>query len=127
MSAPNFGFSSWRRASPSASSHREPEDIPVQSSSSRPPTFADPRLLSSSVNSNGFREPTRSFIPGSVRDHLSPVDSAGYARTVREDTAELASYVLSDKKEKRKASFLRPRASSPPTPRPRQLRGAPTT
>ncbi|KAK7987731.1 Arp2/3 complex subunit- actin nucleation center [Apiospora arundinis] len=116
MSAPNFGFSSWRRASPSASSHREPEDIPVQSSSSRPPTFADPRLLSSSVNSNGFREPTRSFIPGSVRDHLSPVDSAGYARTVREDTAELASYVLSDKKEKRKASFLRPRASSSPHP-----------
>lgn len=44
------------------------------------------------------------------------MDSAGYARTVREDTAELASYVLSDKKEKRKASFLRPRASSSPHP-----------
>ncbi|KAK8139760.1 hypothetical protein PG984_000883 [Apiospora sp. TS-2023a] len=113
MSAPNFGFSSWRRASPSAPSQREPEDIPVQSPR---PAFADPRLLSSSVNSNGFREPTRSFIPGSVRDHLSPVDSAGYARTVREDTAELASYVLSDKKDKRKASFLRPRASSSPHP-----------
>ncbi|KAK8019445.1 sulfate transporter family protein [Apiospora arundinis] len=101
-----------RRRPPTAN----PRISPVQSSSSRPPTFADPRLLSSSVNSNGFREPTRSFIPGSVRDHLSPVDSAGYARTVREDTAELASYVLSDKKEKRKASFLRPRASSSPHP-----------
>lgn len=44
------------------------------------------------------------------------MDSAGYARTVREDTAELASYVLSDKKDKRKASFLRPRASSSPHP-----------
>ncbi|KAK8126448.1 sulfate transporter family protein [Apiospora kogelbergensis] len=122
MSAPNFGFSSWRRASPSAPSQREPEDIPVPTSSSRP-AFADPRLLSSSVNSNsnGFREPTRSFIPGSVRDHLCkyPIAApAGYARTVREDTAELASYVLSDKKEKRKASFLRPRASSSPHPGP---------
>ncbi|KAK8048939.1 sulfate transporter family protein [Apiospora phragmitis] len=133
MSAPNFGFSSWRRPSPSAQDQREPEDIPVQSSPR--PAYADPRLLSSSVNSNGFREPTRSFIPGSVRDHLckpplhhipptwlytdnisAPVDSAEYARNVREDTAELASYVLSDKKDKRKASFLRPRASSSPHP-----------
>jgi SulP family sulfate permease len=39
------------------------------------------------------------------------VDSAGYARSVREDTAELASYVLSDKKDKRSASFLTQRAS----------------
>jgi sulfate permease, SulP family len=39
------------------------------------------------------------------------MDSASYARSVREDTAELASYVLSDKKDKKAASFLRRRAS----------------
>lgn len=37
----------------------------------------------------------------------APIDSASYARSVREDTAELASYVLSDKKDKRSPSFLR--------------------
>lgn len=45
-------------------------------------------------------------MPGSVRDHLSPVDSASFARSVREETAELASYVLSDKKDRRSTSFL---------------------
>jgi sulfate permease, SulP family len=41
------------------------------------------------------------------------VDSASYARSVREDTAELASYVLSDKKDKRNASFLGRKTLSP--------------
>lgn len=56
----------------------------------------------------------------------APVDSASYARTVREDTAELASYVLSDKKDKRNASFLQRgrSSSSPPPPRPQELHGA---
>ncbi|KAF3056614.1 hypothetical protein GL218_06702 [Daldinia childiae] len=66
----------------------------------------DLRQLSSSLNSHSYREPTRSFVPGSLRDHLSPVDSASFARSVREDTAELASYVLSDKKDRRSTSFL---------------------
>lgn len=34
------------------------------------------------------------------------MDSASFARSVREDTAELASYVLSDKKDRRSTSFL---------------------
>jgi sulfate permease, SulP family len=61
------------------------------------------------------REPTRSFFHSSFRGHLgmgnpfwpsrarhlihsliAPVDTAHYARNVREDTAELASYALSD-------------------------------
>ncbi len=61
------------------------------------------------------REPTRSFFHSSFRGHLgmrcpfrpckarqlihcstAPVDTAQYARHVREDTAELASYALSD-------------------------------
>lgn len=41
-----------------------------------------------------------------------PVDSIEYARSVREDTAELASYFLSDKKSPR--SFTRPRSQSSP-------------
>ncbi|KAM3073241.1 hypothetical protein ACMFMG_008950 [Clarireedia jacksonii] len=42
------------------------------------------------------REPTRSFVHLSYRGELAPVDSAQYARSVREDTAELASYALRD-------------------------------
>lgn len=89
--------------------------------------MADPRILSSSVSSS-HREPIRSFIHGNVRDHLgkhpvtgayvtpvahaanrlqtAPVDSAQYARSVREDTAELASYLLSDKKTGQSPAFL---------------------
>ena len=42
----------------------------------------------------------------------APIDSAQFARSVREDTAELASYVLSDNKDKRNASFLARRSSA---------------
>lgn len=43
----------------------------------------------------------------------APVDSAEYARSVREDTAELASYFLSDKKSRQSPNFLtRPRSQS---------------
>ncbi|KAH6646303.1 sulfate transporter family protein [Truncatella angustata] len=110
MSSSPFDFSSWRRRSPSLVSHTGPEDIPNQTNSSsthaRAP-YPDARLLSSSVTSTNHREPTRSFIP-------APIDSASYARSVREDTAELASYVLADKKEKRRASFLRRDTSGAP-------------
>ncbi|KAK9771345.1 putative Sulfate transporter family protein [Seiridium cardinale] len=132
MSVPAFGISSWRKRSPSLVSRTGPEDIPGQMSSSNPqsrPVHPDARLLSSSVSSTNHREPTRSFVPGSAREHLckspanhavvrtstntcaAPIDSASYARSVRADTAELASYVLSDKKDKRSASFLRRRPS----------------
>ncbi|ETS87006.1 hypothetical protein PFICI_00834 [Pestalotiopsis fici W106-1] len=53
-------------------------------------------------------------MPPSARlltSYAAPIDSASYARSVREDTAELASYVLADKKDKRNASFLRRRTS----------------
>ncbi|UKZ79566.1 hypothetical protein TrVFT333_007324 [Trichoderma virens FT-333] len=41
-----------------------------------------------------------------MRDQLVPVDSAQNARSVREDTAELASYLLSDGSSQRRPSFL---------------------
>ncbi|KAI1804078.1 sulfate transporter family protein [Daldinia bambusicola] len=109
MATPSFGFTSWRRRSSSVTSQPDPVDVPGQilnpNQSSRL-VPGDLRQLSSSLNSHNYREPTRSFVPGSLRDHLSPVDSASYARSVREDTAELASYVLSDKKDRRSTSFL---------------------
>lgn len=108
MSSP---FSSWRRRrAPSISS----QDIPDDSSAieqDTPPisTHADSRALSTSATSasqNIGREPIRSFIHGSVRDHLTPLDSAQYARSVRQDTAELASYLLSDKTSGQSPAFL---------------------
>ncbi|KAI1649751.1 sulfate transporter family protein [Daldinia loculata] len=109
MAAPSFGFSSWRRRSSSVTSQPDPVDVPGQMPTPDQGSrlgLGDLRQLSSSLNSHSYREPSRSFVPGSVRDHLSPVDSASFARSVREDTAELASYVLSDKKDRRSTSFL---------------------
>ncbi|KAI0846831.1 sulfate transporter family protein [Daldinia vernicosa] len=109
MAAPSFGFSPWRRRSSSVTSQRDPVDVPGQIHTPNQGSRLGPgdlRQLSSSLNSHSHREPIRSFVPGSLWDHLSPVDSAGFARSVREDTAELASYVLSDKKDRRSTSFL---------------------
>ncbi|KAI1481675.1 sulfate transporter family protein [Daldinia eschscholtzii] len=109
MATPSFGFTSWRRRSSSVTSQPDPVDVPGQILNPNQGSRLVPgdlRQLSSSLNSHNYREPTRSFVPGSLRDHLPPVDSASYARSVREDTAELASYVLSDKKDRRSTSFL---------------------
>ncbi|KAI0395740.1 sulfate transporter family protein [Xylariaceae sp. FL0594] len=110
MSAPPFGFP-WARR-PLAARLDEEEAIDARGSSQdqqHAPTASESRYISSSIGSLGHREPTRSFVPGSVQDHFPPIDSAGSARSVREDTAELASYVLASKKGKRSASFLVPR------------------
>lgn len=119
MSTPSFGFS-WARRSSSASlqpDHGEPvrDSSPGQHVSRRAHAIADMRQFSSSYGP-AYREPTRSFIPGSVPDHLSPIDSDGFARSVREDTAELASYILADKQDRRSASFLSQRSSASPQP-----------
>ncbi|XDG06485.1 hypothetical protein ABKA04_006100 [Annulohypoxylon sp. FPYF3050] len=109
MAAPSFSFSSWRGRSSSITSQSDTTDVPGQTQIPNQVSQLaanDSRPLSSSLNSYNYREPTRSFVPGSVRDHLSPVDSASFARSVREDTAELASYVLSDKKDRLSTSFL---------------------
>ncbi|KAI1159088.1 sulfate transporter family-domain-containing protein [Nemania serpens] len=117
MSVPSFGFS-WARRSSSISPRPDDGELPRATSPSHHQAHLasghDLRQFSASLGSPTHREPTRSFIPGSVQDHLSPIDSAGYARSVREDTAELASYVLADKQDKRNASFLAQRPSSSP-------------
>ncbi|KAM0332260.1 hypothetical protein ACHAQA_002536 [Verticillium albo-atrum] len=86
----------------------QPTPIHRPNRNSLPPTSDSSRQLSSSI---GQREPIRSFIHGSVRDDLAPVDSAEYLRHVREDTAELASYLLSDKKSNQSPAFLSRRRS----------------
>ncbi|KAK0734849.1 sulfate transporter family-domain-containing protein [Lasiosphaeria miniovina] len=121
MSSPIFGFSSLRRGRPSSiRSQDTQEDTPASNppfSPFTPPPSAqstsnDGKLLSSSLGSTSHRGPIRSFIHGSVREHLAPVDSVQSALSVREDTAELANYFLSVKKTGRSPSFLQARSQS---------------
>jgi len=100
MSSPAFGYASWGRRRSSISSQASHEE-------EHPANSNDARQLSSSVGSASHREPIRSFIHGTVRERLAPLDSAQSARSVREDTAELATYFLSDKKDSRETPFLR--------------------
>ncbi|XP_044724750.1 sulfate permease family domain-containing protein [Hirsutella rhossiliensis] len=110
MSNSVLGFSPWGRRRPSLSLSLSREAIPDSSGS--PPDEPVPpppssRLLSSSLGSSqGLRGPIRSYIHASMREQLVPVDSSQNARTVREDTAELASYLLSDGAAQRRPSFL---------------------
>ncbi|KAK0748078.1 sulfate transporter family-domain-containing protein [Apiosordaria backusii] len=114
MSSPVFGqFSPWARSRSSTASHhsQDPEDQDISSTPPQPiPTQQqqnnnDGRFLSSSVGSVSHREPTRSYIHGSIRDPAR-LDNIQSARSVRADTAELADYFLSDKKDGHSASFL---------------------
>ncbi|KAK5663492.1 hypothetical protein OQA88_3922 [Cercophora sp. LCS_1] len=124
MSSPAFGFSPWRSRSPSLQSqHSGQPDSQDDTSTIIAPQASntEAKALSSSVSSATYREPIRSFIHGTVRENLVPVDSVQSVRSVREDTAELASLFLADKKDRRSASFLaRTRPSSS------QLRPDPT-
>ncbi|KAK4229131.1 sulfate transporter family-domain-containing protein [Podospora fimiseda] len=127
MSSPAFGnFSPWRRRRSSVASSQVSHSQSIQDeeevvdtaaggvSSSSAINFPrqqnninDGRLLSSSVGSVIHREPTRSYIQGSVRALQDrPNTSSQSTKAIREDTAELASYFLSDKKDARSHSFL---------------------
>ncbi|PNY29325.1 Uncharacterized protein TCAP_00758 [Tolypocladium capitatum] len=116
MSSSILGFSPWRRRASSLSSHRE--QPPSDGTESL--NHSSQQQLSSSVGSQkGFREPIRSYIHASMREQLVPVDSERNARTVREDTAELASYLLYDGSAQQRPSFLhRSRSSVPDFPGP---------
>ncbi|KAG9249862.1 sulfate transporter family-domain-containing protein [Emericellopsis atlantica] len=111
MSSPMPGFTHWRTRASSVSTapgdNRRRHDS-TEFGSSPPPSSVigidHPSRLSSSFS--GQREPIRSFIHGSGREHLAPKDSTHTARTVREDTADLATYVLTDGKDEGSRSFL---------------------
>lgn len=130
MSSPITAFSTWRARSSSFISQTSQDDPPLLSGSPvqthQNTNTSEARNISSSVGSPSHREPIRSYVHGSVREKLGkptcpapapatsmllthpigPVDSLQAAQSVREDTAELASYFLSDKKDERRPSFL---------------------
>ncbi|KAH0491339.1 hypothetical protein TgHK011_002774 [Trichoderma gracile] len=113
MSSSVTGFPPWRKRASSLvsqtdQSHHDRADAASHAESSMLEAGNPPhQQLSSSVGSaQGYREPIRSFIHASLRDQLVPVDSAQNARSVREDTAELARYLLSDGSAQRRPSFL---------------------
>ncbi|KAK1830019.1 sulfate transporter family-domain-containing protein [Podospora conica] len=123
MSSPSNAFSSWRARSSSFISQNSQDDPPLLSGSPvqahHTTNTSEARNISSSVGSPSHREPIRSYVHGSVREKLAPVDSLQAAQSVREDTAELASYFLSDKKDERRPSFLdrtRPHLTDDPDP-----------
>ncbi|KAL4730084.1 hypothetical protein ACLX1H_002114 [Fusarium chlamydosporum] len=111
MSSP-LNFTPWRRRALSAASQRDNEQtqLPRDEPSTSPPQHGNsphlPIARPSSISSAAHREPIRSFIHGSMRDSLAPVDSIQNARSVRQDTAELATYLLSDPKTQQNSSVL---------------------
>ncbi|KAB8291127.1 hypothetical protein EYC80_009815 [Monilinia laxa] len=72
---------------------------------------AHPNSTSNTTGTSHQYQPTRSFVHLSYRGDPAPVDSAQYARSVREDTAELASYALSDTPAPGPGSPTRPRTT----------------
>ncbi|KAH6898732.1 sulfate transporter family-domain-containing protein [Thelonectria olida] len=117
MSSP-LGFVPWRRRALSSTSQRDhPPLLPTDNFSSSPShgshhtSTTTTQARPTSINSvPGHREPIRSFIHGSVRDELLvPVDSIQNARNIRQDTAELATYLLSEGQAAPSPAFLRSR------------------
>ncbi|RDW94341.1 sulfate transporter family protein-like protein [Coleophoma crateriformis] len=102
-----------RRRALSLTSHTSPRLIPGSHGSMNNATngSATGDIINSSHSfrgrsdsqSTGRREPTRSFIAAHQR-HLGSIDSAEIARSVREDTAGLASYALSERPSNRSPS-----------------------
>lgn len=111
MASSGIGFPSWRRRASSLDTRREDDsnESAIASSpaaASEMPAASARRLSSSFTSAPTHREPIRSFIHGSVRDQLLPIDSELNARSVREETAELASYLLADQADRRGSAFL---------------------
>ncbi|KAH7163209.1 sulfate transporter family-domain-containing protein [Dactylonectria estremocensis] len=120
MSSP-LGFTPWRRRALSSTSQRDPPVQPLPGGDGSSPSLHGshqtpiPPARPTSISSvPGHREPIRSFIHGSVRDDLLaiPVDSVQNARNIREDTAELATYLLSDGQTQLSPAFLQRARSS---------------
>ncbi|OBT57448.1 hypothetical protein VE04_02299 [Pseudogymnoascus sp. 24MN13] len=80
-----------------SSSHGDSSARPSPGLSARTGEPSDPiGMPASPSNAYSQREPTRSFFHSSFRGQPAPHDSQQHARDVREDTAELASYALSE-------------------------------
>ncbi|KZZ98813.1 sulfate transporter family protein [Moelleriella libera RCEF 2490] len=109
MSSSILGFSSWRSRSSSFSSQPNVQQAGHRDESSdcaHTPDDSSQRLSASVGTPKAFREPIRSYIHASPRSQLAPVDSQQNARSVRDDTAELASYLLHDGTTPHRPAFL---------------------
>ncbi|CAG8982802.1 hypothetical protein HYALB_00001083 [Hymenoscyphus albidus] len=120
MSLPAHNPGSFRRGrASSTSSHSNPRIIPGASTNNASASASashahhgsfrsfDTHLSAvfNPLSASGPREPTRSSLHMlSYRAPIAPIDTAQYAHSVREDTAELASYALSDRGSIRSAS-----------------------
>ncbi|EXK78686.1 hypothetical protein FOQG_16647 [Fusarium oxysporum f. sp. raphani 54005] len=112
MSSP-LAFTPWRRRTLSSLSQRDQPQLHRggASSPSQDQIHGSPLPIATSrplyiASARGHREPIRSFTHGFVRDSLVPVDSVHNARAVREDTMELATYLLSDGQTQQGPAFL---------------------
>ncbi|KAF4984174.1 hypothetical protein FZEAL_572 [Fusarium zealandicum] len=116
MSSP-LGFTPWRRRALSSTSQGDRDQSNLQSTEpSSPPNphhthsaHVPIAVRPSSIHSaSGHREPIRSFIHGSLifMSTLAPINSIQNAQSVREDTAELATYLLLDPKSQQSPAFL---------------------
>ncbi|KFY63524.1 hypothetical protein V497_01974 [Pseudogymnoascus sp. VKM F-4516 (FW-969)] len=97
-----------------SSSHGDSSARPSPGLSARTGEPSEPIGMSASPsNAYSQREPTRSFFHSSFRGQPAPHDSEQHARDVREDTAELASYALSEQSRSMMGSSPRRSSSTP--------------
>ncbi|KFY16737.1 hypothetical protein V492_01127 [Pseudogymnoascus sp. VKM F-4246] len=97
-----------------SSSHGDSSARPSPGLSARSGEPSDPiGMPASPSNAYSQREPTRSFFHSSFRGQPAPHDSEQHARDVREDTAELASYALSEQSRSMMGSSPRRSSSTP--------------
>ncbi|CAK7263145.1 hypothetical protein SEPCBS119000_000333 [Sporothrix epigloea] len=79
--------------------------FPIQDGRTHQQLSGDARF-SPSVASGSHREPIRSFINSVQRDNLASMSTLQQARSVREDTAELATYQLAAKADRRNSAVI---------------------
>ncbi|KAL2067367.1 hypothetical protein VTL71DRAFT_1792 [Oculimacula yallundae] len=114
MRAPSIGSHSSPRLIPGSSEHSGDgaSDMNYDSIRGQQDTQASQLSALNAATASGHREPTRSSVHLSYRGGPpAHIDNTYSARSVREDTAELASYALSDRASARSVSPPRRRAT----------------
>ncbi|KAL5621534.1 hypothetical protein BROUX41_006434 [Berkeleyomyces rouxiae] len=111
-------FSSWRQRASSVNA----QDRSGAHNVSIPGSVSAPRIRRQRSNSftvaTAGNQPMRSFVTGTGQGRVGQqIDSSENARSVRQDTADLASYFLANRKEPLSSSFLTRQRSAHNTPR----------
>ncbi|KAL1894625.1 hypothetical protein Cpir12675_003563 [Ceratocystis pirilliformis] len=112
-------FSSWRNRASSVNAQDHPETAQYGSITDAANGSRAKRQRSNSFSvASVENQPMRSFVTGAGRNKVGlQIDSSENARSVRQDTADLASYFLADRKEPLSTSFLARQRSVQNTPR----------